>query len=151
MVKRVKGLVNWADKFFASQVSMAAVYAKEWESQKGDFDGLTAEKEEELKVAQERLDEILADTSGRDITTQQEIINDDINRIKEDIVDIKSREEKGKKMVEEYKTQAEAAKLMMFNSANVLQPLLNAFETIEAQSLKMRVDTRLIQTEIIIK
>ncbi len=150
VVKRAKSLLGWMDKFLTSQINAALSYKKDWESRKDDFDSQIKEKDDELAAAQERLTQINAQAVEGN-QEQLKYITEDIGRIKADIDDIKLSKEKVAKSVEEYQVNAKAARLMMFNAEHVFVPVLNAFETIDAQAITTQFKDNLIQTEVVFK
>ncbi|MBF0489423.1 MAG: DUF3352 domain-containing protein [Candidatus Omnitrophica bacterium] len=156
---RLQQLLDWYNKTISSQITGALAYQQEAQDRKKDLEESFGSKKEELVLAQKKLkvlqSKILpAESSEEEKVYQQENIDHmslDIKQLQEDVDSYDQQKKELQKAFVAYQGQAEAAKLWLFNSEEVLMPFLKGFESLHALGIKWHLNGQVSETEIFVK
>jgi hypothetical protein len=156
---RLQQLLDWYNKVVSSQITGALTYQQEFKDRQQEWEVAYAAKKEELRVAQEKYKDIeskvlpleATDEEKANLQANKDHLSSDINILQEDLESFKKQELELRQALAAYKAQSEAAKLWLFNSDEVLKPLLKAFESFHALGMKWYLSGPMSETEISIK
>lgn len=158
LAHRLRDVLDWGNKYLSSQVTMAAVYKQEGQEQQKELDTDLAAREVEMKMAMQKLGEWKAKPTAGLSADEQEVITGSIGNLErsaqslqDDIKTVIARKKELAENLVNYEAQAQAAKLMMFNSQQVFVPVLKGLEVIKAQGLKVFISSKAIETELMVK
>jgi len=142
--KRLRELLDWADRYMSSQVTAASVFKQESEAKKEAIARAIAAKTVELTLAERKIeDPSVAPDAVENLRQSVQALRDDIK------TDTAQRDELDV-LAAQYQAQAESAKLWMFNSRQVVVPTLKGLETLRALGVKMVLTARSFETEILL-
>ncbi len=158
LARRLRDLLDWGNKYLSSQVSAVSLYKQEGQKKKKELAGDMVSTEAELKQALEKMQEWqakpTADLAADEAATLAQTIANFQNQeetLRDDIKTNRAQQQEIDDILSKYEDQAENYKLFMFNSQQVLVPILKGFETIHAQGFKVMVNAKAIETEMILK
>jgi hypothetical protein len=151
---RLHKLVDWGNRYLSSQVNGAPAYKLEAEERQKEFVLEIAKREADLKMASTKLVELKEKpVSDPD---EKEIIDGTIEHLKQDIENLRDEiktytihQKELDYMILHHEEQVESAKLMMFNSQQVIVPFLKGLETIQAQGTRVTVGPKAIEAEFL--
>ena len=155
LARRMRELLDWADKYMSSQVTMAAAFKREGEIKKEEIARDIAAKTAELKLAERKILELqatpAADVPREDPAAAQGIIENlkqDVQAIRDDIKTYAAQRDELDASLAQYQGQARAAKLWMFNSQQAAVPVLKGLEAMHALGMNMNLTGQSLETEI---
>ena len=156
--RRAQDFLGWVDKYLSGQVSMAAAYKQDGDNKKLQLDQAIADKRAELVLAQRKLIQLkstaLSNVSPEDpalVSGAIENLSREENSIREDITNYKEQKEDLSRLLANYASGAQSAKLTMYNMENVLSPVLKGLESIDAQAVTVRFGNKILETEFLVK
>lgn len=158
--ERLVQLVDWYNKTVSSQITAALAYQQEALNRKKDLEESFSPKKEELRVAQNRFKALqhrlagvvgLSEEERANELSNMEHLSEDIRLLKEDVDTLGQQEAQLDEAYRAYKNQAESGKLWLFNSDEVLKPVLKSLETLHALGVKWYLKDQISETEIFIK
>lgn len=154
MAHRIKGMLDWGNKYMSSQVSMVSVYKQEGKTKDLALGQQIIDGEAELKLAQAKMNQLEERLKGglsedEVVSTREAIehIKEEMRNLSRSIRTYKAQQSELIKVLQGYEHQAEAAKLFMFNSENVFVPIIKGLETIHGQGMTITASDRIIETE----
>jgi len=158
LARRLQDVLGWSNKYLSSQVAMVAVYKQEAQEKKKELQTALAAKEVESKMAMERLArwqaklvEGLSPDEQAAITGAVGNLQASAQELQDGAKTIVEQQKQLDEAVANYDTQADSAKLVMFNSQQVFMPILKGLEVIEAQGIKVLISNNVIETELMVK
>ena len=150
-------ILDWGNKYWSSQVSAASSYKQEGKRKKKELAQEIVVKENELKMAQDKLKEWkskpTADLTPEDSATNASTIanlEQQVQYARDDIRTLNLQMQEIDGLMANYEMIAENDKLWMFNSQQVFVPILKSFESVIAQGVKVMVSPRSIETEFML-
>ena len=156
--RRAQDFLGWVDKYLSGQVSMAAAYKQDGDNKKQELDQAIADKSAELVLAQKKLTQLksapLPDVPTDDSTLISGAIQNlsrEEENIRGDITNYREQKEDLSRLLNNYATGAQSAKLTMYNMENVVSPVLKGLESIDAQAVTVRFGDKILETEFLVK
>jgi len=156
--RRAQDFLGWVDKYLSGKVSMAAAYKQDGDNKKLELDEAIADKSAELVLAQKKLTQ-LKKTSLTNASPEDPALVDgaiaNLSReegsIRDDIANYKEQKEDLSRLLDNYASGAQSAKLTMYNMENLLSPVLKGLESINAQAVTVRFGDKILETEFLVK
>jgi len=155
--KRLRELLDWADKYMSSQVTAALAFKQESEAKKQAIARAIAAKTVELTLAEHKIEELKAkpasDVSQEDPSVTLgaiENLRQSVQALHDDIKTGTAQSGELDVLTAQYQAQAQSAKLWMFNSRQVVVPVLKGLEALRALGVKMVLTGRSFETEILL-
>jgi hypothetical protein len=152
VARRLRGLLDWGNKFLSSQVISHKQEAIERKKELADDLAL---KQDEEKIVLGKIKEWKSHPKQEQSPEEAAVITATIDNLQQQLSDVRddintnqAQLAQVEQMLKSYELQAENAKLFMFNSKHVLVPILKGFETINTQGLRVMVNGRAIETEL---
>ncbi|MDO8675894.1 MAG: DUF3352 domain-containing protein [Candidatus Omnitrophota bacterium] len=142
--KRLRELLDWADKYMSSQATAASAFQQESEAKKEAIARVMAAKTVELTLAERKIeDPSVAPDAVENLRQSVQALRDDIKTgtAQSGELDV---------LAAQYQAQAQSAKLWMFNSRQVVVPVLKGLETLRALGVKTALTGRSFETEILL-
>jgi len=156
--RRAQDFLGWIDKYLSSRVNMAAAYQQDGHNKKQELDQAIADKNAELILAQNKLIDLKKSTLSTAYIADPTMVDgaiENLNReeqsIREDIIGYNQQKEDLSKLLDNYATGAQSAKLTMYNMENVLSPVLKGLESIDTQAVTVRYGDKILETEFLVK
>lgn len=156
--RRAQDFLEWVDKYLSGQVSMAAAYKQDGDNKKEELDQAIADKSADLLLAQRKLTQLkktsLSDVSLEDPTLINgaiENLSREEQSIRDDIANYIEQKEDLSRLLDNYATGAQSAKLTMYNMENFVSPVLKGLESIDAQAVTVRFGDKILETEFLVK
>jgi len=156
--RRAQDLLGWLDKYLSGQVTMAAAYKQDGEGKKQELDEAIADKSAELVMAQKKLVQLKSASLSNASMDDPVLINgaiENLNReeqsIRDDIANYIEQKEDLSRLLDNYATGAQSAKLTMYNMENVVSPVLKGLESIDTQAVTVRFGDKTLETEFLVK
>ncbi|MBI4309147.1 MAG: DUF3352 domain-containing protein [Candidatus Omnitrophica bacterium] len=157
-VRRLHDLLDWGNKYLSSQVATAAAYRQEGRQKKKELAASASAKRFELKLAHDKLQELKAKAATNLSPEEQEMAADslghvqrEIESMQEDIKAYAAQEHEIEDLTANDESQAESAKLFMFNSQHIFIPILKGLGTVNTQGIKVFVNDKMIESELMVK
>jgi hypothetical protein len=137
---------------------MAAAYKQDGDNKKKELDEAIADKSAELVLAKKKLIQ-LKEASLSDVPLEDPaLVNGAIENlsreegfIRDDIANYKEQKEELSRLLDNYASGAQLAKLTMYNMENVVSPVLKGLESIDAQEVTVRFNDKILETEFLVK
>ncbi len=156
--RRAQDFLGWADKYLSGQVSMAAAYKQDGNNKKHELDEAIADKSAELVLARKKLTQLkttslsvvnLEDPGAvggaiANLSREEDILRDDIAHYTQQKTELA-------RLLDNYMLGAQSAKLTMYNMDNVVSLVLKGLESINAQSVTVRFEDKMLETEFLVK
>jgi hypothetical protein len=159
---RLQQLLDWYNKVVSSQITGALAYQQEAQDRQKELQESFTAKKEELSLAKNKFKDLqskFTSTTTTEMTDEEKVnqqsnldhLSSDIKILQEDVDSFKKQDQELKHALITYKNQAEAAKAWLFNSDEVLKPVLKAFESLHTLGMKWYLNEQMSETEIFIK
>ncbi len=156
--RRAQDFLGWMDKYLSGQVSMAAAYKQDGDNKKHELDEAIADKSAELVLARKKLTELKNTSLVNAAVQDPDLVNgaiDNLSReeqsIRDDIANYTQQKQDLSRLLDNYATGAQSAKLTMYNMENLVSPVLKGLESIDAQAVTVRFGDKILETEFLVK
>ena len=156
---RLQQLLDWYNKMVSSQIAMALAYQQEAVDRKKQLQESVVSKNEELRLAQNKLKESQPKAAAPDLSDEQKAdwqanidhLSQQVELLQEDVDSYRRQQQQLKQTLINYQNQSQSAKLWLFNSDEVLMPLLKSLGGLHALGMQWRLSGAISETEIFIK
>ncbi|MDE1921490.1 MAG: DUF3352 domain-containing protein [Candidatus Omnitrophica bacterium] len=156
--RRAQDFLGWVDRYLSGRVTMAAAYQQDGNNKELELDEAIANESAELVLARRKLTQLKASSLSAVAFENQDFINgaiQNLNReeqtIKDDIFNYTQQKEDLSRIMDNYASGAQLAKLTMYNMDNLVTPVLKGLESINAQAVTVRFSGKMLETEFLVK
>ncbi|MDE2027261.1 MAG: DUF3352 domain-containing protein [Candidatus Omnitrophica bacterium] len=156
--RRAQDFLGWMDRYLSDRVTLAAAYQQDGNNKKLQLDEAIADKSAELVLARKKLDQLRSTSLTAVSLDSQDRVDGAIKNlsreeqaIKDDIITYTQQKEDLSKVLDNYASGAQLAKLTMYNMDNLVSPLLKGLESINAQAVTVRFGNKVWETELLVK
>ncbi|MBF0512213.1 MAG: hypothetical protein HQL13_07810, partial [Candidatus Omnitrophica bacterium] len=158
LAQRAQNFLGWIDKYLSGQVYLAAVYKQDGTNKNQELDQALNGKRLELVIASKKLAQlkktVAAGASDEDTALLNGVIANlsrEQKTIRGDIADYLEQKSDLSRLMEGYSTNARSAKLTMYNMESFITPFLKGLESIDAQAITVRLEDKILVTELLVK
>lgn len=159
LVDRLKQLLAWYNKVASSQITMASAYQQEAIKNGKELKSAIVSRQEDLRLAQDKFkqlqlkvtDKNLSDQEQADETANLDRLEQENKLLEEDLASYQKQQQDLQQLLMNYQHQAESAKRWLFNSDEVVMPLLKSLEGVQALGMQLHLSDNTSEMEIFIQ